>query len=143
MGDCFLLASTAYSHISPQRGTRSRSRVGAYEMVTTLVMVEPSLPEAPLLPRRNRDLDTLPERRSVPNTVVAVPGIHILPRVLVIAEGRSAQRSLQRLLVSDGYDVAGAANEAAGLELLRDDSPVAVVLDMHRRSSSAGWDVFR
>jgi two-component system alkaline phosphatase synthesis response regulator PhoP len=79
----------------------------------------------------------------MPNPVVAVPGMHILPRVLVIAEDRSAQRSLQRLLVSDGYDVAGAPNQAAGLELLRDAPPVAVVLDLHRRSSSAAWDVFR
>ena len=79
----------------------------------------------------------------MPSTVVAVPGMHILPRVVVIAEDRSAQRSLQRLLESDGYDVAGAANGAAGLELLRDASPVAVVLDLHRRSSYAGRDVFR
>jgi CheY-like chemotaxis protein len=57
--------------------------------------------------------------------------------------GSITQRSLQRLLESDGYDVAGAANEAAGLELLRDASPVAVVLELHRRSSCAGRDVFR
>jgi DNA-binding response OmpR family regulator len=68
----------------------------------------------------------------MPSSVVAVPGMHVLPRVLVIAEDRSAQRSVQRLLESDGYDVAGELNEAAGLELLRDASPVAVVLELHR-----------
>ena len=74
---------------------------------------------------------------SMPSTVVAVPGMHILPRVLVIAEDRSAQRSPQRLLESDGYDVAGCGEEAADLELLRDTPLVAVVLDLNRRSSCA------
>ena len=61
----------------------------------------------------------------------------------MIAEDRAARRALQRLLGLDGYDVAVTANEAVGLELLRDAPPVAVVLDLHRRSSSAAWDVFR
>jgi hypothetical protein len=65
-----------------------------------------------------------PRLSSMPNTVVAVPGMHILPRVLVIAEDRFAQRSPQRLIESGGYDVAGAANEAAGLESLRDAPPL-------------------
>jgi len=51
--------------------------------------------------------------------------------------GSITQRRLQRLLESDGYDVAGEANEAAGFELLRDASPVAVVLELHRSPSEA------
>jgi len=74
---------------------------------------------------------------------VAVPVMHVLPRLLVIAEDRAARRALQRLLGSDGYDVAVTANEAVGLELLRNAPPVAVVLDLHRREKSAGRDVFR
>lgn len=69
--------------------------------------------------------------------------MHVLPRLLVIAEDRAARRALQRLLGSDGYDVAVTANEAVGLELLRNAPPVAVVLDLHRREKSAGRDVFR
>ena len=85
-----------------------------------------------------------PRSSSMPNTVVAVPGMHILPRVLVIAEDRAARTALQRLLGSDGYDVAVTANEAVGLELLRDALPVAVVLDLHRRSSNAaGMSFFK
>ena len=74
---------------------------------------------------------------------VAVPVMHVLPRLLVIAEDGAARRALQRLLGSDGYDVAVTANEAVGLELLRNAPPVAVVLDLHRREKSAGRDVFR
>jgi len=74
---------------------------------------------------------------------VAMPVMHVLPRLLVIAEDRAARRALQRLLGSDGYDVAVTANEAVGLELLRNAPPVAVVLDLHRREKSAGRDVFR
>ena len=74
---------------------------------------------------------------------VAEPVMHVLPRLLVIAEDRAARRALQRLLGSDGYDVAVTANEAVGLELLRNAPPVAVVLDLHRREKSAGQDVFR
>ena len=72
-----------------------------------------------------------------------MPVMHVLPRLLVIAEDRAARRALQRLLGSDGYDVAVTANEAVGLELLRNAPPVAVVLDLHRREKSAGRDVFR
>jgi two-component system, OmpR family, alkaline phosphatase synthesis response regulator PhoP len=84
-----------------------------------------------------------PRLSSMPSAVVAEPVMHILPRVLVIAEDRAAQRALQRLLQSDGYDVAVTANEAAGLELLRAAPPVAVVLDLHRGANSAGRDIFR
>lgn len=69
--------------------------------------------------------------------------MHVLPRLLVIAEDGAARRALQRLLGSDGYDVAVTANEAVGLELLRNAPPVAVVLDLHRREKSAGREVFR
>lgn len=79
---------------------------------------------------------------SAPSAVVAVSRMHILPRVMVIAEDRAARRALQRLLESDGYDVAVTANEAAGLELLHAAPPVAVVLDLHRRANSAGRDFF-
>ena len=84
-----------------------------------------------------------PRSSSMPNTVVAVPGMHILPRVLVIAEDRAARTALQRLLGSDGYDVAVTANEAARLELLRTAPPVALILDLHRGADRAAGDVFR
>lgn len=77
------------------------------------------------------------------SAVVGVPVMHVLSRILVIAEDGAARRALQRLLGSDGYDVAVTANEAVGLELLRNAPPVAVVLDLHRREKSAGRDVFR
>jgi len=51
--------------------------------------------------------------------------------------GSITQQSLQRLLESDGYDVADAAVEATGLECSR-RFPVPVVLKLHRRSSYAG-----
>jgi len=60
------------------------------------------------------------------SAVVGVPVMHVLSRILVIAEDRAARRALQRLLGSDGYDVAVTANEAVGLELLRNAPPVAV-----------------
>jgi DNA-binding response OmpR family regulator len=69
--------------------------------------------------------------------------MHVLPRLLVIAEDGAARRALQRRLGSDGYDVAVTANEAVGLELLRNAPPVAVVLDLQRREKSAGREVFR
>ena len=77
------------------------------------------------------------------SAVVGMSVMHVLSRILVIAEDGAARRALQRLLGSDGYDVAVTANEAAGLELLRNAPPVAVVLDLHRREKSAGRDVFR
>ena len=72
-----------------------------------------------------------------------MPVMHVLPRLLVIAEDGAARRALQRRLGSDGYDVAVTANEAVGLELLRNAPPVAVVLDLQRREKSAGREVFR
>ena len=92
-------------------------------------------------------VDTLQERRSAfefhVSAVVVVPAMHILPRVLVIAEDRAARRALRRFLQLDGYDVAVTANEGTGLEPLRTAPVVAVVLDLHGRGNSAARDVFR
>ena len=79
---------------------------------------------------------------STSSVVVAVPAMHVLPPVLVIAEDRAARRALRRFLELDGYDVVVTANEAAGLALLRTAPPVAVLLDLHRRADSTGRDVF-
>jgi DNA-binding response OmpR family regulator len=84
-----------------------------------------------------------PSLSSTSSAVVAVPVMHVLPRVLVIAEDRVAQRALQRLLESDGYCVTVTAHDAGGLELLRTAPPVALVLDLHRRASGAGREVFQ
>lgn len=75
------------------------------------------------------------------SAVVGVPVMHVLSRILAIADDRAARRALQRLPGSDG--VAVTANEAVGFELLRNAPPVAVVLDLHRREKSAGRDIFR
>jgi two-component system, OmpR family, alkaline phosphatase synthesis response regulator PhoP len=80
---------------------------------------------------------------STSSAVVVVPAMHILPRVLVIAEDRAARKALRRLLELDGYDVAVTASEAEGLEMIRIAPPIAVVLDLHRMANSAGRDIFR
>src|SRR5579864_2863930 len=86
-------------------------------------------------------LDTLLERRYAVELHAAFGGCGPKDAHLAASLGNRggsiAQRSLQRPLESDGYDVTGPGNEAAGFELLRDASPVAVVLELHRSPSEA------
>lgn len=66
-----------------------------------------------------------------------------LTRVLVISDDRSAQKALQRILESDGYIVDLAGSTVAGLEALRTNPPVALVLDLPRKSIAPGRQMFQ
>lgn len=61
-------------------------------------------------------------------------------RILVIAENRALQRTLQRLFSSEGYEVEIVADDLVGLEVLRNRPPSALILDL-RYPTSVGWEL--
>jgi DNA-binding response OmpR family regulator len=63
-------------------------------------------------------------------------------RILVIAENRALQRTLQRLFCSEGYQVEIVADDLDGLERLRNRPPSALILDL-RYPASVGWELCR
>jgi len=62
--------------------------------------------------------------------------------ILVIEDDARIQRALERLFVSEGYEVKSAADGALGLEMFRGMPPEAVVLDLMLPGAS-GRDVCR
>ena len=63
-------------------------------------------------------------------------------RILVIAENRALQRTLERIFSSEGYEVEIVADDLIGLEILRKRPPAALILDL-RYPASVGWDLCR
>jgi len=63
-------------------------------------------------------------------------------RILVINDDRSLQKILWRLFTSEGYDVDIVPDGMAGLEMLRQRAPAAVILNL-RRPGSSGCDLFQ
>jgi DNA-binding response OmpR family regulator len=56
--------------------------------------------------------------------------------ILVIERDGALQRILQRLFSAEGYEVDVVPDGAAGLEMLRQRTPVAVILDIERPGNS-------
>ena len=56
--------------------------------------------------------------------------------ILVIEHDGALQRILQRLFSAEGYEVDVVPDGAAGLEMLRQRPPVAVILDIERSGNS-------
>ena len=63
-------------------------------------------------------------------------------RILVIAESRALQSTLQRLFISEGYEVEIAADDLVGLEMVRRKPPSALILDL-KYPASSGWELCR
>lgn len=76
------------------------------------------------------------------NTTITEPRLFPGQRILVIAESRALQRTLQRLFSSEGYDVEIVADDLVGLETLRRRPPSALILDL-RYPASVGWELCR
>jgi DNA-binding response OmpR family regulator len=57
-------------------------------------------------------------------------------RVLVIEDDGALRKILRRLLSSEGYEVDVVPDGIAGLEMLRQKPPIAVILDVQRPESS-------
>ncbi|HET9742806.1 MAG TPA: response regulator transcription factor [Terriglobales bacterium] len=62
--------------------------------------------------------------------------------ILVIEDDRRIQKSLSRLFESEGYEVKIAGDGAAGLDLLRQSAPAAVILDL-RLPGLSGREICR
>jgi len=76
------------------------------------------------------------------NTTITEPRPSPAQRILVIAESRALQRTLQRLFSSEGYEVEIVADDLVGLEMLRKRPPDALILDL-RYPASVGWELCR
>jgi DNA-binding response OmpR family regulator len=65
-----------------------------------------------------------------------------LERILVIEHDKTLQKIIRRVLVSEGYEVEVASNGASGLELVRQKTPSALIVDLQFPGSS-GFDLCR
>ena len=65
-----------------------------------------------------------------------------MDRILIIEDDSALRKILRRLFSSEGYEVDVAPDAMAGLEMLRQRAPVAVILDLLRPGSS-GCDLCR
>lgn len=65
----------------------------------------------------------------LPNTAIPVQGSSPSQRILVIAENRALQRTLQRLFTPEGYDVEMVADDLIGLDIVRKNPPSALIVD--------------
>ena len=77
-----------------------------------------------------------------PNSTITEQRSSPAHRILVIAESRALQRTLQRLFASEGYEVEIVADDLDGLEMLRSRPPSALILDL-RCPASGGWELCR
>ena len=77
-----------------------------------------------------------------PNTAITTQQASPAQRILVIAENRALQRTLHRLLTSEGYEVETVADDLVGLEMVRKKQPSALILDPGS-SASHGWELCR
>ena len=59
-----------------------------------------------------------------------------MDRILVIEDDDALRKVLRRLFSSEGYEVDVVPDGIAGLEMLRQKPPIAVILDIHRPESS-------
>jgi DNA-binding response OmpR family regulator len=66
----------------------------------------------------------------IPNTPITEQRPSPAQRILVMAENRVLQRTLQRLFSSEGYEVEIVADDLVGLEILRKRPPSALILDL-------------
>jgi DNA-binding response OmpR family regulator len=76
------------------------------------------------------------------NTAIAELRPATMDRILVVEADRAMQRVLQRLFSSEGYEVDVVPDGAAGLQMLRQQPPSALILDL-RHSASSGCDLCR
>ena len=76
------------------------------------------------------------------NTTITEQGPSPAQRILIMAENRALQRTLQRLFASEGYEVEIVADDLDGLEVLRNRPPSALILDL-KYPASVGWDLCR
>jgi DNA-binding response OmpR family regulator len=79
---------------------------------------------------------------SAPSSTITEQRFSRAQRILVIAENRALQRTLQRLFSSEGYEVEIVADDLDGLEMLRNRPPSALILDL-RYPASGGWELCR
>jgi DNA-binding response OmpR family regulator len=70
------------------------------------------------------------------------PRLAPIERILVIEDDGPLQKILQRLFSSEGYEVDVAPDGVRGLEILRQEPPSALILDLLRPASS-GCDLCR
>lgn len=77
-----------------------------------------------------------------PKTTITEQRPFLAQRILVIAENRTLQRTLQRLLSSEGYEVEIVADDLVGLEMLRTSRPSALILDL-KYPASLAWELCR
>jgi DNA-binding response OmpR family regulator len=73
---------------------------------------------------------------------ITEPRLSAAHRILVIAENRALQKTLQRLFSSEGYEVELVGDDLVGLEILRNRPPSALILDL-RYPASVGWELCR
>ena len=76
------------------------------------------------------------------NPSITDPRFSAVHRILVIAENRALQKTLQRLFSAEGYEVELVGDDLVGLEMLRERPPSALILDL-RYPASAGWELCR
>ena len=76
------------------------------------------------------------------NTPIAEPQPAIMDRILVIEDDKALQKVLLRLFSSEGYEVDVVPDGAAGLKMLRQRPPSALILDL-RHPASSGCDLCR
>jgi|SRR5579872_6383997 len=76
------------------------------------------------------------------NTPIAEPRPASMGRVLIIEDDRAMQKALRRLFSSEEYEVDVAPDVAAGLQMLRQQPPSALILDL-RHPASSGCDLCR
>lgn len=76
------------------------------------------------------------------NTAITAERPSPAHRILVIAENRSLQRTLHGLFTLEGYEVEIVADDLVGLEMVRQNPPSALILDL-RYPASGGWELCR
>ena len=77
---------------------------------------------------------------TTPNTTITEQSPFSALRILVIAENRALQRTLQRLFSLEGYEVEIVTDDLVGLEVLRNRPPSALILDL-RYPALVGWEL--
>jgi len=63
-------------------------------------------------------------------------------QILVIEHDKALQKIIWRALVSEGYEVELVSNGASGLEVVRQKTPSALIIDL-QFPGSPGWDLCR
>jgi DNA-binding response OmpR family regulator len=79
---------------------------------------------------------------TTPNTTITEQSPFSALSILVIAENRALQRTLQRPFSLEGYEVEIVTDDLVGLEVLRNGPPSALILDL-RYPALVGWELCR